>query len=174
MKEVRGMCAKESLNEDLFDDDDEDEIEDTQEDKYLTFLINSEEYGIEIRFVTEIIGIQNITQVPDMPSYVKGVINLRGKVIPVMDVRLRFGAVERAYDDRTCIVVINIKDQPIGLVVDRVSEVLDIPQSEIEPAPELRRGKGNKFIQGMGKVGEAVKLLLNAESLLFSQEIISE
>ena len=164
------MSAKERLDVEMFDEEDDEEMEDTQEGKYLTFVIGNEEYGIEIRFVTEIIGIQNITQVPDMPNYIKGVINLRGKVIPVMDVRLRFIAEERPYDDRTCIIVINIKDQPMGLVVDRVSEVLDIPRTEIEPAPELRKGRGNKFIQGMGKVGEEVKLLLNAESLLFSFE----
>lgn len=160
--------AKDRIDEDMMDDDDENE--DTQEGKYLTFQLNEEEYGIQIGFVTEIIGIQHINAVPDMPPYIKGVINLRGKVIPVMDVRLRFGAPVRAYDERTCIIVINVKDQAMGLVVDRVSEVLDIPDSDIEPTPELRKGRSNKFVKGLGKVGEQVKLLLEAESMLFEDE----
>jgi purine-binding chemotaxis protein CheW len=141
--------------------------EDTQEDKFLTFFVNKEEFGIEIRHVTEIIGIQTITEVPDMPHYIKGVINLRGKVIPVMDVRLRFGVEERVYDDRTCIIVINIDEQPVGLIVDRVSEVLDIPKSEVEPPPNVKRGESSRFIKGMGKVEDRVKILLNEYQLLF-------
>lgn len=157
------------MNTELLDEDD-DEGEDTQENKYLTFVIGKENFGIEIRYVTEIIGIQSITEVPDVPLYVKGVINLRGKVILVMDVRLRFGVDERSYDDRTCIIVININEQPVGLIVDRVLEVLDIPGSEIEPPPRMRKGRGNRFIQGMGKVGDQVKILLDANKLLFNEE----
>ncbi len=163
------MSEKDKLEADLLDED-EEENEDTQEDKYLTFVINREDFGIEIRHVTEIIGIQNITEVPDMPGYVKGVINLRGKVIPVMDVRLRFGVSERSYDDRTCIIVINIDEQPVGLIVDRVLEVLDIQKDEIEPPPKIKKGRNNRFIQGMGKVGDQVKILLNANKLLFDEE----
>ena len=157
------------MNTELLDEDD-DEWEDTQENKYLTFVIGKENFGIEIRYVTEIIGIQSITEVPDVPLYVKGVINLRGKVILVMDVRLRFGVDERSYDDRTCIIVININEQPVGLIVDRVLEVLDIQQGEIEPPPRMRKGRGNRFIQGMGKVGDQVKILLDANKLLFNEE----
>ena len=160
------MSLKERWDADLLEED-EAEDEDTQADKYLTFVLNMEEFGIEIRYVTEIIGIQSITGVPDMPRYIKGVINLRGKVIPVMDVRLRFEMEERAYDDRTCIVVICIEEQSVGLIVDRVSEVLDIPKSEIEPPPKGKRGENSRFIQGMGKVGDRVKILLNANQLLF-------
>lgn len=159
------MSLKERWDDDSLEEDDENE--DTQEDKFLTFVLNKEEFGIEIRYVMEIIGIQNITEVPDAPRYIKGVINLRGKVIPVMDVRLRFELEERAYDDRTCIVVICIDEQSVGLIVDRVSEVLDIPKGEIEPPPKGRRGENSRFIQGMGKVGEQVKILLNANQLLF-------
>lgn len=162
------MSLKERLDADLLNDGEDDE--DTQEDKFLTFFLGREEYGIEIRYVTEIIGIQNITEVPDMPRYIKGVINLRGKVIPVMDVRLRFGVEERFYDDRTCIVVINIDDQSVGLIVDRVSEVLDIPKTEIEPPVRMKKGENSRFIQGMGKVGEQVKILLTAHKLLFDEE----
>ena len=161
------MALNDVLDVDMFDDEEE---EDTQEGKYLTFVIGKEEYGLEIRYVIEIIGIQNITEVPDMPNYIKGVINLRGKVIPVMDVRLRFGALERDYDDRTCIVVINIEEQPMGLIVDTVSEVLDIPKTNIEPAPDLRKGRGNKFIKGMGKVDDKVIMLLDEKKFLFEYE----
>src|SRR3990172_5823963 len=98
--------------------------EDTQEGKYLTFTMGKEEYGIEIHNVTEIIGIQSITDLPDTPDFVKGVINLRGKVIPVLDVRLRFKMEEKAYNDRTCIIVVNIRNMSVGLIVDTVSEVL--------------------------------------------------
>jgi purine-binding chemotaxis protein CheW len=160
------LSLKENWDADLLDEDD-GEDEDSQEGKFLTFVLNKEEFGIEIRYVTEIIGIQSITGVPDMPPYIKGVINLRGKVIPVMDVRLRFEMEERAYDDRTCIVVICINEQSVGLIVDRVSEVLDIPKSETEPPPKGKRGENSRFIQGMGKVGERVKILLNANQLLF-------
>jgi purine-binding chemotaxis protein CheW len=166
---VKHLSDKDKLDINILDDEDEDG-EDTQEDKYLTFVISKEDYGIEIRYVTEIIGIQEITDVPDMPNYVKGVINLRGKVIPVMDVRLRFGVEERLYDDRTCIVVININEQPVGLIVDRVLDVLDIQKSEIEPPPRMRKGMSNRFVQGMGKSGDHVKILLNANKLLFDEE----
>lgn len=166
------MSVTERLDAGFLDEDDNVD-EDTQEDKFLTFLLNKEEYGIEIRHVTEIIGLQNITEVPDMPPYIKGVINLRGKVIPVMDVRLRFGMEERPYDDRTCIVVINIEDQSVGLIVDRVSEVLDIPKKDVEPPPRVKKGEGSRYINGMGKVGEHVKILLNERKLLFDMEGIA-
>ncbi|MEZ4598651.1 MAG: chemotaxis protein CheW [Syntrophotaleaceae bacterium] len=138
--------------------------EDTQKDKYLTFHLADEDYGLEIRYVTEIIGIQKITKVPDMPTYIRGVINLRGKVIPVMDVRSRFGLPTREYDDRTCIIVVDIAEQPLGLVVDRVNEVVDIPASQVEPPPAQRGANGN--IRGIGKIGEEVKVLLDVERLM--------
>jgi len=145
-----------------------EEQEDTQEGKYLTFVLGDEVYGLEIRYVTEIIGIQKITPVPDMPGYVRGVINLRGKVIPVMDVRLRFAMAAREYDERTCIIVINAKETVVGLIVDTVMEVLEIPRDQIEETHQLRRDRGNQFMKGLGKVGEKVKILLDAESLLFT------
>ena len=141
--------------------------EDTQEGKYLTFILGAEVYGLEIRYVTEIIGIQKITPVPDMPNYVKGVINLRGKVIPVMDVRMRFRMKPRDYDERTCIIVINARETVVGLIVDTVQEVLEIPPENIEASHHFREGYGNQYMQGMGKVGDQVKILLNAEALLF-------
>ena len=151
---------------DLYDDD-----EDTQKDKYLTFNLAGEEYGIDIAYVTEIIGIQKITEVPDMPNFIKGVINLRGKIIPVMDVRLRFNMSEREYEERTCIVVVDINGTAVGLVVDQVSEVADIPESQVEAPPKTGKGKSSSYLKGMGKVGEEVKILLNAGKLLRDEEL---
>lgn len=145
--------------------------EDTQKDKYLTFYLADEEFGIEIQHVTEIIGIQQITEVPEMPSYVRGVINLRGKVIPVMDVRLRFGLPARDYDERTCIVVVNIDDKSVGLVVDQVSEVADIAEGQVEPPPYLSKGHGSSYIRGMGKINDKVKILLDVNRLLYDEEL---
>lgn len=140
--------------------------EDTQKDKYLTFLIDNEYYGIEIRFVTEIIGIQAIASVPELPGYIRGIINLRGKIIPVMDVRLRFRKEFLEYNDRTCIIVIDIGDISIGLIVDSVSEVLSIDEDNVVPPPDLRTGAQNRYIKGIGKVGKDVKLILDCDRLL--------
>jgi purine-binding chemotaxis protein CheW len=139
--------------------------EDTQKDKFLTFAIGEENYGIEIRYVTEIIGIQMITEIPELPDYVKGIINLRGKIIPVMDVRLRFKKEPLQYNDRTCVVVIDIKDISIGLIVDSVSDVLAISEQDIVPPPEMSRAS-NRYIKGIGKVGNDVKLILECDKLL--------
>lgn len=140
--------------------------EDTQKDKYLTFSIGKEFYGIEIRHVTEIIGIQAYTEVPELPAYIRGIINLRGKIIPVMDVRLRFGKEFLEYNDRTCIIVIDIGDLPIGLIVDAVSEVITIPEQDIVAPPQMNRSFSNRFIRQIGKVGSDVKLILDCEKLL--------
>lgn len=147
-----------------------EEEEDTQKGKYLTFSLDTEYYGIEIKHVTEIIGIQAITEVPELPDYIKGIINLRGKIIPVMDVRLRFKKSPRAYNDRTCIIVVELLEVSVGLIVDRVSEVLDIADGDITPPPELQKG-GNRYIKGIGKVGNEVKLLLDCDKLLNEDEI---
>ena len=152
------------LDDDLFDD------EDTQKDKYLTFRIASEDYGIAIANVTEIIGIQSITEIPEMPDHIKGVINLRGKVIPVMDVRIRFKLAPREYDERTCIVVVEIDGTSIGLVVDTVNEVADIPEDQVEPPPKSKR-KGGNYIQGIGKIGKEVKILLDINKILYEEEL---
>ncbi len=148
------------------------ENEDTQKDKYLTFHLAGEDYGIEIRYVIEIIGIQNITEVPDMPNFIRGVINLRGKVIPVMDVRTRFNLEDREYDDRTCIIVVNVDGTEVGLVVDEVSEVADIPESSVEPPPKTSKNSESSYIQGMGKINNDVKILLDVHKLLYSGEML--
>lgn len=152
------------------------EEEDTQKDRYLTFAIGQENYGIEVRYITEIIGIQTITEVPELPAYVKGIINLRGKIIPVMDVRLRFKKDPREYTDRTCTIVVDIKDVSIGLIVDSVSEVITIPGQDIVEPPQINKGVGNRYIKKMGKVGSNVKMLLDCERLLSDDEldVISE
>ncbi len=145
--------------------------EDTQKDKYLTFHLGLEDYGIDIRHVTEIIGILKITVIPEMPRHIRGVINLRGKIIPVMDVRLRFQLDERKYDERTCVVVVNIRDAVIGLVVDTVSEVVDIPEASIEPASGFTGNRGSAFIRGIGKIGQDIKIILDVDKLLFAEDI---
>lgn len=160
------MSDKHALNAELLAAD-----EDVQKDKYLTFHLGEEEYGLDIAFVTEIVGIQKITAVPDMPDFVRGVINLRGQVIPVMDVRMRFHMPPREYDERTCVIVVNVSDRMIGLVVDMVNEVADIPDSCISPPPSMGSGKGSRFIQGMGKINDDVKILLNVSMLLGEEEL---
>jgi len=145
--------------------------EDTQKGKFLTFALGQEVYGIEIRYVTEIIGIQAITAVPEVPEHVKGIINLRGKIIPVIDVRTKFRKESVAYDDRTCIVVVDIQELAVGLIVDHVSEVTTIPDEQIVPPPSTRTGFHNRYIKGIGKVGNEVKLLLACERLLSDDEL---
>lgn len=150
-----------------------DQEEDTQKGKFLTFTVGSEAYGLEIKYVTEIIGVQEITEVPELPAYIRGIINLRGKIIPIMDVRLRFRKPFREYNDRTCIVVVDIKDVLVGLIVDAVSEVISIQDQHIVPPPDLNKGFTNKYIKGIGKVGNEVKLLLDCSKLLNDDEVQS-
>lgn len=138
---------------------------DAQDDLYLTFTIGSEVYGIGIEYVKETIGIQPIAEIPDFPEHVRGVINLRGKIIPVMDVRLRFRKPALAYDARTCIIVVDILDTSIGLIVDRVAEVVAIPAQEIAAPPEINR-RETGYIQGFGKAGGEIKRLLDLKILL--------
>ncbi len=139
--------------------------EDTLKGKYLIFSMGKESYGMEIRYITEIIGIQPITEVPEMPEYIRGITNLRGKLIPVMDARCRFKKALREYDDRTCIIVIETNNISIGLIVDSVAEVLTIDEKDIELPPEMRKEK-NKYIKGIGKTGGSIKLLIDCEKLL--------
>lgn len=148
-----------------------DQEEDTQKGRFLTFILGKETYGIEIKHVTEIIGIQAITEIPELPEYIKGIINLRGKIIPVMDVRLRFKKEPKEYNDRTCVIVIDIKDISVGLIVDSVSEVLTILEEDIVEPPQMNKGFNNRYIKRIGKVGNDVKLLLDCEKLLTEDEL---
>ena len=150
----------------------EEESEDTQANKYLFFRISKESYGIGIRHIIEIIELQAISTVPDMPAYVRGVINLRGKVIPIVDLRLRFDMDERDYDDRTCIIVTEIDSILIGFIVDTVEEVMEILENAIEPPPRFKSASGReRYISGMGKVGDSVKILIDVEKIVRDEEI---
>jgi len=139
--------------------------------KYLIFEIGSDAYGVEITFVNEITGIQQITEVPEQPSYVLGIINLRGKIIPVMDVRTRFKKEFREFDDRTCIIVVEIDDILVGLIIDRVVEVADIHYSQISLPPKINSDFKNRFISGIGRTESGVKILLDCSKLLGEVEI---
>ncbi len=145
--------------------------EDTLKDRYLTFHLGKESYGLEIRHVTEIIVLQEITKVPDLPEFIIGVVNLRGHVISVMDMRKRFHLESREYDDRTCIVVVNLKDITMGLLVDTVNEVLSIPEEQVDPPPKTHSGIKSSYIMGMGKVEKQVKILLDIEQILQAEEL---
>ena len=143
--------------------------EDTQKGKFLNFILGNEHYGIEIKYVTEIIGIQEITEIPEVPEYIKGIINLRGKIIPVMDARLRFKKTTSQYNDRTCVIVIEVRGVSIGMIVDSVADVLAIPETEIVQPPTVGNG-GNRFIKGIGKVENEVKLILDCNKLLNDED----
>ncbi|WP_166240964.1 chemotaxis protein CheW [Paenibacillus turpanensis] len=145
-------------------------FEDTLKGKFLTFLVEKEHYGIPIQYVKEIVGLHKITEVPEMPEYIKGIINLRGRIIPIMDVRLRFKKSYRDYNDRTCIIVIEIEDLCVGLIVDSVSEVLWIADEDIVPPPDLKTG-GTKYVMGVGKANGGAKLLLDCNKLLNEHEL---
>ena len=143
--------------------------------KYLTFSLESEEYGIGILKVKEIIGMLPITSVPRTPEFVKGVINLRGKVIPVIDLRAKFGMKSSCYNDRTCIIVVEIDASEstvlIGIVVDTVSEVLNIKEDEIEETPAFGTKLDTRYILGMAKQEGSVKILLNIDKVLSSDQM---
>ncbi len=147
-----------------------------REGKYLTFSLAGEEYGIVILKVKEIIGMMPVTPVPKTPSYVKGVINLRGKVIPVADLRLKFDMDEAAYTERTCIIVVEIKDGLghvlMGIVVDSVSEVLNIKGGEIEDTPAFGTQMDTDYILGMAKTGGGVKILLDIDKVFGGEEML--
>jgi len=146
-----------------------------KEGKYLTFALGDEEYGLEILKVREIIGYMDITAVPRTPEYVKGVINLRGQVIPVVDLRAKFAMETTETTEKTCIIVVQIDhgDRSVntGIVVDRVSEVLDIAGESIEQPPSFGTNVDTDFILGMGKIGETVKILLDIDKVLVGEEI---
>lgn len=143
-------------------------IEDTIKDKYLTFIIDGEDYGIDISYVKEIIGVSAITKIPETPDYLKGIINLRGSIIPVIDVRLKFCKEEKEYDEFTCIIVVEYNEYTVGLIVDIVQEVLSITEESISSPPNAKLKYQNKFIKNIGKIGDKVQLLLDVDKFLFS------
>ncbi len=151
-------------------DDSVDFDEDTLAGKYLTFSIGAESYGIEIRHVIEIIKLQPMTTVPEMPDYIQGVMNLRGQIFPVMDVRKRFKKESGNYNDRTCIVVIDVNGLSIGLIVDSVSEVLAISNEDIVSPPDLGNDR-QRYIDSICRANGEVKLLVNAAKLIADEDL---
>ncbi|MCE5250232.1 chemotaxis protein CheW [bacterium] len=143
--------------------------------KYLTFKLADEEYGLEILKVKEIIGMMAVTTLPRTPKYVKGVINLRGKVIPVIDLRLKFGLDEKVYDEKTCIIVVEIGESGVnahmGIIVDAVSEVLNVTIDELEPTPRFGVALDTDYILGMAKGKGTVRTLLDINKVLTAEEL---
>lgn len=148
---------------------------DTQKGKYVTFKSGNEYFGLKIQYVNEIIVFQEITEIPESEDYIKGLINLRGKIIPVIDVRLRFKQEPFEYNDRTCIIVINVKSTVVGLIVEKIAEVVEIQEENILPSPSIghteKNQDQNKYVYAIGKVGDAVKLLLDPEKLLNDEDL---
>ncbi len=145
----------------------------SQKDKYVSFQSGNEYFGIKIQYVNEIIVYQEITKIPETKDYIKGLINLRGKIIPVIDVRLRFKQEPMEYTDRTCIIVINVKETVVGLIVEKIAEVVEIREEDILPPPTI--GKIDKmqqrYVYGIGKTADSVKLLLDPDKLLNDEEL---
>jgi purine-binding chemotaxis protein CheW len=140
--------------------------------KYLTFCLADEEYGIEILKVVEIIGVLPITRVPRTPAYLKGVINLRGRIIPVIDLRLKFGLCAAEQTEETCIIVVHANNKIMGVMVDRVSEVVDLAKNAIEEAPSFGSNLNTDYILGVGKVQDKIKLLLDIDKVIAQRNVI--
>jgi purine-binding chemotaxis protein CheW len=142
--------------------------------QFLTFTLQNEEYGIEILKVQEIKGFSKITPIPNAPSFVRGVMNLRGTVVPIIDLRARFSMTEKDYDQFTCIIVVNVGTRVVGLVVDTVSDVLNIPNDAIADPPELASVGDSSCITGMGKLGERIVMLLDTARLVGAEALSAE
>lgn len=152
----------------------EERQEDTLKGRFLTFSLGEDTFGVEIRHVTEIIGMQPISGLPETPDYILGIINLRGRIIPVVDMRRKFKLKEIAYTDRTCIVVIDLINFSVGLIVDHVAEVITIEEGNVAPPPDAKTGISNRYIRGIGKAGNEVKLLLDCERLFDGEQMLQE
>ena len=153
------------------------EEEDTQKGKVLAFTVGDNIYGLPIKYVTEIIGVKPATKVPATPDYAKGIINLRGRIVPLLDIRIKFGKEEMPYNERTCIIVIDVNTMMVGLIVDKVDDILKLEKYQITPPPPTGvPGCENRYIEGISKMGDnKVLLLLDAENLLENEEMeISE
>jgi purine-binding chemotaxis protein CheW len=153
-----------SMMQNIFDE--EQHADDTIKDQYLTFAIEDEDYGVEIAYVKEIIKMQAITKVPEMPSFIEGIINLRGDLIGVLDVRKRFGKPSKEHDEETCIIVLTYGDYTLGMIVDAVQETAIIPEDRISAPPSAKLSYANQFIRNIGKFGDDVKLLMDVERFL--------
>ena len=146
----------------------DEELEDVRQGEYMTFQVGTDFFGIELKYVNEIIQMQPIAPIPEVEHYIKGLVNLRGKIIPVIDVADRFGLEKFEYNDRTCIIVITVKDTVVGLIVEKIAEVVEITEDNIIDSPTLGNEDKcqNKYVYGIGKVGDSVKLLLDPEKLI--------
>lgn len=143
------------------------ELEDIWQGKYMTFCIGNDVFGIELKYVNEIIQMQPIAPIPEVEHFIKGLINLRGKIIPIIDVADRFGKELFEYNDRTCIIVVDVQGVLVGLIVQTISEVVSIEEENILPPPNVSKANAQaKFIRGIGKIGDSVKLLLDPVKLL--------
>jgi len=138
--------------------------------QFLTFITGEGTFGVEIGQVMEIVMMQTITSMPEMPEYIRGLMNLRGKIIPVLDARIRFHLPIKEYDDQTCIIVLDSGNQPIGLIVDSVSDVMTIPEEDIIDTPDVNRNKP-QYVKKIGRVGEQVLLLLDYETLWNEEDL---
>lgn len=139
--------------------------------KFLTFFLSTEEYGIEILKVQEIIGVMTITPIPRTPAFIKGVINLRGRIIPIVDLRLKLSMEEAKHTEETCFIVVKAHDMHMGVVVDKVSEVLDISGENVEDAPSMGEDINTDYILGIGKAGDKVKMLLDIDKVLSDKDL---
>jgi purine-binding chemotaxis protein CheW len=148
-------------------------IKDSRTGKYLTFFLASEEYGVEILKVQEIIGRMPITPVPLTSKYIRGVINLRGKIHPIMDLKIKFGMDETRMTDETCIIVIKTSTLMMGILVDKVSEVVNVASGDIEDTPSFGADVDTKYLLGVGKTGGRVRLLLDIEKVITKSDIIN-
>ena len=152
------------------------DVNEKQRDKYVTFKSGNEYFGLKIEYVNEIIVYQEITEIPESDDYIKGLINLRGKIIPVIDVRVRFKQEQLEYTDRTCIIIVNVNDIVVGLIVEKIAEVVEIKEEDILPPPSIVIGGDekvqNKYVYAIGKVGDSVKLLVDPDRILKDEDII--
>lgn len=151
----------------------QNESEDTLKDRFLSFQLGDEIYAFEIKYVTEIIGMQKITSIPNIQEFILGIINLRGIIVPVVDVRKRFSMPEIEYGERACIIVVKVNNTEIGLLVDEVSEVIVIQEKKITQSPKTNKKTKSRFIEGMAKIGDEVKLVLNMHKLLYDNDLNS-
>ena len=140
-------------------------------EKVLTFAVGEQIYGIEIPYVIEIIGIQHITELPNMPNSIKGIMNVRGKIIPVMDIRSRFGKEEIPYDDFTCIIIISVDDDSLGIIVDRVEEVINVTADDIADTPDYKSVNASKYIDYIVDMNGGIKLVLDCRILIETKDV---
>lgn len=163
----------EMIDNTVMEDDLEYISENTMDGKYLVFLLDTQEFAIAIKYVVDIINIQPLTRVPNVPAFVKGITNLRGQVIPIIDVRLRFGKEAQEYNDRTCIIVVEVGELSVGMIIDQVLEVITLDDDHISPPPAFNQSAEAPFIQGIGQHNGQVKLILNCHSVL-DEELLPE